>query len=75
MPDGRVRGVPFRKAVALNWMLLGTVVAILPVMIAQLAYAFSPQSELPGQDFYFVTLALIPISWAWSARRLSFINR
>jgi glucan phosphoethanolaminetransferase (alkaline phosphatase superfamily) len=56
-----------RKALALNSMLLGTVAGFLPVAIAQLVTAFSPQSMLPGQDFYFVTLALIPLTWARSA--------
>jgi len=58
-----------RKALALNGMLLGTVVGLVPVTIAQMVTAFSPQSMLPGQDYYFVTLALIPLSWARSASR------
>ncbi len=56
-----------RRALGLNWMLLGTVAGLVPVTIAQLVSAFSPQSVLPGQDYYFVTLALIPLSWSRSA--------
>lgn len=56
-----------RRALKINSMLLGTVVALVPVTIAQLVAAFSPQSVLPGQDYYFITLALIPLSWARSA--------
>jgi hypothetical protein len=41
-----------RKALALNSMLLGTVVGFLPVAIAQLVTAFSPQSMLPGQVLF-----------------------
>ncbi len=56
-----------RRALKINSMLLGTVAALVPVTIAQLVAAFSPQSALPGQDYYFITLALIPLSWARSA--------
>ena len=58
-----------RKLLAFNSMLFATVVALLPVTIAQLAFAFSPQSSLPGQDFYFVSLVLIPLMWSRSASR------
>jgi hypothetical protein len=56
-----------RQALKINSMLLGTVAALVPVTIAQLVAAFSPQSILPGQDYYFITLVLIPLSWARSA--------
>jgi len=56
-----------RRKLRLNRMLLGTVLAIVPVTIAQLVFAFSPHSGLPGQNYYFVTLALIPLTWACSA--------
>lgn len=56
-----------RQALKINSMLLGTVAALVPVTIAQLVAAFSPQSVLPGQDYYFISLVLIPLSWARSA--------
>lgn len=56
-----------RKALKLNGMLLGTILGVAPVTVAQLVSAFSPQSGLPGQDYYFITLALIPMTWARSA--------
>lgn len=56
-----------RKALKINGMLLGTVLGIVPVTIAQLVSAFSPGAGLPGQDYYFITLALIPMTWARSA--------
>jgi hypothetical protein len=59
-----------RQVLALNSMLLATVVGIVPVTVAQLIKAFSPHADLPGQDYYFVTLLLIPLSWARSASRL-----
>ena len=59
-----------RKALAINAMLFATVAGILPVVVARLLIAFSPQSALPGQDWYFLSLALIPLAWARSAARL-----
>jgi hypothetical protein len=58
-----------RKALALNWMLLASIAGIVPVTIAQLVRAFSPMAALPGQDFYFISLGLIPLGWSWSASR------
>jgi len=58
-----------RKALALNWMLFGTLVGFIPGTVAQLTRAFSPHAHLPAQDFYFIALALIPLSWSWSASR------
>ena len=58
-----------RKKLALNLMLWGTILGLLPALLAMLVKTFSPQSELPGQDFYFVSLMLIPLTWAWSASR------
>ncbi|HLF30348.1 MAG TPA: PDZ domain-containing protein [Xanthomonadales bacterium] len=58
-----------RKALGLNWMLLATIAGIVPVTIAQLVRAFSPIAALPGQDFYFISLGLIPLGWSWSASR------
>lgn len=58
-----------RKALALNGMLLGTLAGLIPVTIAQMITAFSPLAVLPGHNYYFVTLALIPLTWARSASR------
>lgn len=58
-----------RKALALNLMLWGTVLGLIPALIGMLAGAFSPGSHLPGQDYYFMSLLLIPLSWAFAASR------
>jgi hypothetical protein len=58
-----------RQRLGLNLMLWGTIAGLLPVTIGQLASAFSPQSVLPGQDYYFLSLTLIPLTWARSASR------
>jgi len=59
-----------RKKLGMNLMLWGTVVGLLPATLALLVSTFSPQSILPGQDYYFLSLALIPLTWARSASRL-----
>ncbi len=58
-----------RKRLALNGMIWGTVLGLLPATVAQLVDAFSPASALPGQDYYFASLVLIPLSWSRSASR------
>lgn len=60
---------PERKRLGLNWMLWGTVLGVIPAMIGLLAGAFSPSSQLPGQDYYFMSLLLVPLSWAYAASR------
>jgi hypothetical protein len=58
-----------RSARGLNTMLLGTLVGLLPVAVGTVAGIFSPQTVLPGQDFYFLTLILIPITWSMAAKK------
>jgi hypothetical protein len=58
-----------RSAKGLNTMLLGTLVGLLPVAVGTVAGIFSPQTVLPGQDFYFLTLILIPITWSMAAKK------
>ncbi len=58
-----------RERLGLNLMLWGTVIGLLPATLALLVTTFSPHSVLPGQDYYFMSLALIPLTWARSASR------
>lgn len=58
-----------RRRLALNRMLWGTVAAIIPATVAQLVRVASPDTPLPGQDYYFVFLVLVPITWSLSALR------
>jgi len=58
-----------RRRLGLNLMLWGTVIGLLPATVAVVVTAFSPHSVLPGQDYYFMSLALIPLTWARSASR------
>ena len=58
-----------RKALSLRWMVWGTILALIPLTVRQVTGIFSPLAELPGSDYYFVLLALIPMTWALSASR------
>lgn len=60
---------PERQRLALNRLLWATVAAVIPSVVAQLATIVSPDTPLPGQDYYFAFLALIPITWSLSAAR------
>jgi hypothetical protein len=51
-----------RAAYGLNIALAGSLIGLLPVTIAALIGTVAPKLVLPGGDFYFLTLILIPIS-------------
>ncbi len=53
----------------LNFMLLGTIFGLVPVTVSSLVGAIAPSMVLPGVQFYFLTLVLIPISFAFAAVR------
>jgi hypothetical protein len=53
----------------LNMMLWGTVLGFLPVVINIVTNIVSPQTVLPGSDYYFLTMVLIPITWSVAARK------
>ncbi len=50
-------------------MLAGPIIGLLPVTIAALVAIFAPSVILPGADFYFVTMVLIPITMALAAMK------
>lgn len=58
-----------RDARGLNTMMIGTLVGMLPVTITTVIGIFSPQTVLPGQDYYFLTLILIPVTWSMAAKK------
>jgi len=53
-----------RSRYGLNIMLAGVLIGLLPVTIASLVAIFAPGVILPGGDFYFLAMVLIPISMA-----------
>jgi hypothetical protein len=48
----------------LNLMLIGALVGFLPPIISVLVGVVSPQTVLPGQNFYFLSMVAIPITWS-----------
>lgn len=53
-----------REARGLKLMMIGTVVGLLPPMIGIAAGVLAPQAVLPGQNFYFLSFIVIPITWS-----------
>jgi hypothetical protein len=51
-----------RSSQGLSLMLVGVLVGMVPVTLASLVGIFAPQAVLPGSQFYFVTMVLIPIT-------------
>jgi hypothetical protein len=58
-----------RSSQGLSGMLWGTVLGLAPVAIANIIGIFSPQTVLPGSDYYFLTLILIPLTWSMAAKK------
>ena len=60
-----VRATPDeRSRYGLNLMLAGVLIGLLPVTITALVTMFAPSVILPGSDFFFLTMVLIPITMA-----------
>ena len=51
-----------RQSYGLNLLLVGTVVGLGPDVITNVARLISPSLVFPGEEYYFLTMALIPIS-------------
>lgn len=58
-----------RSKFGLNVMLIGVLVGLLPVTISALVAVFVPTVVLPGSDFYFLTMVLIPITMAMAVMK------
>ena len=56
-----------RDSQGLNLMLIGTLVGLILPLVATVASIIAPQVVLPGQNFYFLTFVLIPITWSMAA--------
>jgi hypothetical protein len=53
-----------RAANGLNFMLIGTVIGLAPIVIAAIVGIIAPKVELPGVEFYVLTMVLIPFALA-----------
>lgn len=60
-----------RTGYGLNIELAGGLIGLLPIIIAALIGVVAPKLILPGEDFYGLTLILIPISLTIAMRRQS----
>ncbi len=58
-----------RTAAGLNFMLVGIVLGLLPLIISSIVNVIAPSVVLPAVDFYFLTLVLIPIALAMAAMK------
>jgi hypothetical protein len=56
-----------RSADGLGLMLLGTLIGLLPITISSIVGLLAPTVVLPGSQYYFLTLILIPITFAVAA--------
>ncbi|GJM10727.1 MAG: hypothetical protein DHS20C11_30030 [Lysobacteraceae bacterium] len=65
----RSASVEERSSKGINLMLIGTLIALGPVMISSLVGIFSPQTVLPGENYYSLTVVLLPITWSIAAMR------
>jgi hypothetical protein len=62
-------GSEAKSRFGLNAMLWGTILGFLPVVAGIVTSIFSPQTVLPGSDYYFLAMVLIPITWSAAARK------
>ena len=62
------RATPTEKtAHGLSLMLIGTILGLGPLLLGGLVNLVSPQTVLPGQQYFALTLALVPITFALAA--------
>ena len=65
MVHSYIKATPEERGVhGLKIMLFGTVIGLVPIVIAFIVGIFAPKLVLPGVEFYFLTMVLIPISLA-----------
>jgi len=60
-----------RKALGLNYMLIGAILGLLPFLIYFTVDQISPTTVLPGGDYMFLTFAFIPIFFSMALMKKS----
>ncbi|MCB0636244.1 MAG: PDZ domain-containing protein [Lewinella sp.] len=58
-----------RQSKGLNLLLIGAVLGLVPILLAILVDTVAPQVIVPGSDYAFITLGLIPILFALAIRK------
>lgn len=71
MGSYRRASVEVRTAQGLQLMVAGAVLGLVPVTVAVAVSVFAPRAVLPGGQYYFLTLGLIPITFAMATVRAS----
>lgn len=59
-----------KQSSGLNMMLIGTVIGLLPILIYFTINTISPSSDLPGNDYVFITFLAIPIFFSLALNQL-----
>lgn len=52
-----------RRETGLNMMLVGTLIAVLPVIIGSILQIIAPEVSLPSEDYYGLTGIFLPLTW------------
>jgi hypothetical protein len=58
-----------RSEVGLNYVFWSATIGLIPIIILVLFGLFAPRISLPGGDYYFITMVLIPIGFALALLR------
>ena len=53
-----------RESSGLQLILIGALIGLVPPILSVVVGIFAPQVVLPGQNFYFLTMIAIPITWS-----------
>ena len=53
-----------RESQGLQLMMIGALIGLVPPIVAIVVGVVAPQAVLPGQNFYFLTMIAIPITWS-----------
>jgi hypothetical protein len=53
-----------RESQGLQLMMIGALVGLVPPIVSVVVGVIAPQAVLPGQNFYFLTMIAIPITWS-----------
>lgn len=60
-----------RSQTGVGMMFWGTVIGLLPILIIVILDYLAPTLSLPGEDYYYMTMVLIPISFALAINKNS----
>ncbi len=53
-----------RESNGLQLILIGAIIGLVPPLVSIVAGVIAPQVVLPGQNFYFLTMIAIPVTWS-----------